>query len=171
MTDDQQQPGGQPEGGPEEPFDQAAFDRAAGEKVLAAHEEFRAHIATIRAQLDAKDGEVPVLTLTEQLRKRCLDFCWGLGHHHGMEDGSFSMLFDGRFPHLAPVIERLRQEHRVVEEKLARFKAFLEDGNEHDAARVREELELAVDGMEEHFVYEEEHLLPALGVTAPSRSS
>ena len=38
----------------------------------------------------------------------------------------------------------------------------------HNAAEVRDKVDRVVAELEEHFVYEEEHLLPALGVTRPA---
>jgi hypothetical protein len=143
---------------------QRIFFRGAGEKMLAGHRELRAQLAEVRAAL-ADDPQEP-LPLTAQLRMRCLTYCQGLRHHHTMEDGAFPLI-EKELPELAPVLERLRQEHVRVADALARVQALLDDGNAgEDAARVRAELERAVAGLEAHFAYEEDHLLPALGLRA-----
>ncbi|WP_181727589.1 hemerythrin domain-containing protein [Streptomyces sp. PT12] len=148
--------------------------RAAGEQLLAGHRELRAQLAGIRAAL-ADGGASPPdpraarasLALPDQLRLRCLTYCAGLHHHHSKENGAFAV-FERRFPELAPVIERLRAEHQRVYAALDRLTALLESEEGGDLPRVREELERTVDGLEAHFAYEEEHLLPTLGVPRPA---
>ncbi|WP_344336469.1 hemerythrin domain-containing protein, partial [Kitasatospora putterlickiae] len=107
----------------------------------------------------------PPADLARQLHRRCLTFCYGLRLHHTREDGAFTA-FEQRFPHLVPAVTRLREEHQVVERALARLEEALERGG--DLLELRAELDRTVDGLEEHFAYEEEHLLPALDVPRPS---
>lgn len=151
-----------------------------GRQLIAHHDELRAELAAVRAEIDAwAEGERPegaggrpAPDLTAQLRRRCLTYCYGLQMHHTREDGSFSA-FEKQFPELVPVINRLREEHKAVEEALAGLEQFLEqslsgDLSDADVAELRAELDRAVSGLEEHFAYEEEHLLPAVNVTRPS---
>jgi hypothetical protein len=145
---------------------QRIFFRGAGEKMLAGHRELRAQLAQVRAALAGED-----LPLTAQLRMRCLTYCQGLHHHHTMEDGAFPLI-EKEVPELAPVLERLRQEHVKVAAALGRMQALLDGGGGGlGTATTRRELERAIAGLEEHFAYEEEHLLPALGVPRPARPS
>jgi deazaflavin-dependent oxidoreductase (nitroreductase family) len=128
--------------------------RAVGEQLLRHHD--------LRARLDrVRDGLADTADLGEQLRTRCLTYCYGLQLHHTRENGAFTEL-EAQFPDLAPVVERLRAEHRVVERGLAELEALLQPGRSRDAAEVRAEIERVVAGLQEHFAYEEEHLLPAL---------
>ncbi|GAA1263963.1 nitroreductase/quinone reductase family protein [Pseudonocardia aurantiaca] len=129
--------------------------RAVGEQLLRHHADLRAQLERVR------DGLGGTADLGEQLRTRCLTYCYGLQLHHTREDGAFTAL-EAQFPELAPVVERLRAEHRVVERGLAELEALLQPGRSRDAAEVRAEVERVVTGLEEHFAYEEEHLLPAL---------
>ncbi|WP_380283606.1 nitroreductase/quinone reductase family protein [Kitasatospora purpeofusca] len=145
-----------------------------GRQLIIHHNELRTELAELRAAVEAAlDGggaDRPAADLTRQLHRRCLTFCYGLQMHHTREDGSFTA-FEQQFPHLAPAITRLREEHKVVEQALARLEEVLEralaaEGG--DVAELRAELDRAINGLEEHFAYEEEHLLPALDVPRPS---
>ena len=129
--------------------------RAVGEQLLRHHADLRAQLERVR------DGLGGAADLGEQLRIRCLTYCYGLQLHHTREDGAFTAL-EAQLPELAPVVERLRAEHRVVESGLAELEALLQPGRSRDAADVRAEIERVIAGLEEHFAYEEEHLLPAL---------
>ena len=129
--------------------------RAVGEQLLRHHADLRAQLERVR------DGLGDTADIGEQLRARCLTYCYGLQLHHTRENGAFTSL-EAQFPGLAPVVERLRAEHRVVERGLAELEALLQPGRSRDAAEVRAEVDRVVTGLEEHFAYEEEHLLPAL---------
>ncbi|MET9401042.1 nitroreductase/quinone reductase family protein [Kitasatospora sp. NPDC002965] len=149
-------------------------NRMIGRQLIIHHEELRAELAEVRAAVESvlNGGEEarPTPDLTRQLHRRCLTFCYGLQLHHTREDGSFTA-FEQQFPHLVPAITRLREEHEVVERKLADLEAVLERGlaaEGGDVAALRTELDRVIDGLEAHFAYEEEHLLPALDVPRPS---
>ncbi|MGW2545733.1 nitroreductase/quinone reductase family protein [Kitasatospora sp. NPDC001574] len=149
-------------------------NRMIGRQLIIHHEELRAELAEVRAAVESvlSGGEEarPAPDLTRQLHRRCLTFCYGLQLHHTREDGSFTA-FEQQFPHLVPAITRLREEHEVVERKLADLEAVLERGlaaEGGDVAALRTELDRVIDGLEAHFAYEEEHLLPALDVPRPS---
>ncbi|MFD5081728.1 nitroreductase/quinone reductase family protein [Kitasatospora sp. NPDC058406] len=149
-------------------------NRMIGRQLIIHHKELRAELAEVRAAVESvlSGGEEarPTPDLTRQLHRRCLTFCYGLQLHHTREDGSFTA-FEQQFPHLVPAITRLREEHEVVERKLADLEAVLERGlaaEGGDVAALRTELDRVIDGLEAHFAYEEEHLLPALDVPRPS---
>ncbi|MEU4349017.1 nitroreductase/quinone reductase family protein [Streptomyces sp. NPDC023838] len=143
--------------------------RMIGQQLVKHHSDLRAELARLRGALEkalgGDDAAGPgAAELTEQLRARCLTYCYGLQMHHIREDGSFSA-FEARFPHLVPAITKLREQHHVVETALAEFEEVLEkglSGGEGDLERLRGELDRVVSGLEAHFAYEEETLLPAL---------
>ena len=159
------------------PVPQHIDSQAAGRQLLVGHRELRAQLAALRAALDEEGGLAEAVggngdgvSLVQQLRARCLEYCLGLHHHHTMEDGAFPV-FEQRYPEIAPVIERLREEHRQVAAGLDRLTKFVESDDGQDVNWLRGELERTVAGIEEHFVYEETYLLPALGVTPPGPTS
>ncbi|WP_405566516.1 hemerythrin domain-containing protein [Streptomyces phaeochromogenes] len=159
------------------PVPQHIDSQAAGRQLLVGHRELRAQLAALRAALDEEGGLTAAVggngdgvSLVQQLRARCLEYCLGLHHHHTMEDGAFPV-FEQRYPEIAPVIERLREEHRQVAAGLDRLTKLVESDDGQDVNWLRGELERTVAGIEEHFVYEETYLLPALGVTPPGPTS
>ncbi|MEU9957277.1 hemerythrin domain-containing protein [Streptomyces sp. NPDC050982] len=159
------------------PVPQHIDSQAAGRQLLVGHRELRAQLSALRAALDEEGGLTAAVggngdgvSLVQQLRARCLEYCLGLHHHHTMEDGAFPV-FEQRYPEIAPVIERLREEHRQVAAGLDRLTKLVESDDGQDLTWLRGELERTVAGIEEHFVYEETYLLPALGVTPPGPTS
>jgi deazaflavin-dependent oxidoreductase (nitroreductase family) len=152
-----------------------ARNRMIGEQLIVHHQELRAELARVRAAIDAvraggtaasttaeEQGAAP--ELAEQLRKHCLTFCWDMQMHHTREQGSFTA-FERQYPHLAPVLRRLRAEHVVVEQALAAFEELLGrgmSGTPAEVGQVQAELDRVVADLEEHFAYEEERLIPAL---------
>ncbi|WP_066934762.1 hemerythrin domain-containing protein [Microtetraspora fusca] len=128
--------------------------------------------------------------LSRKLSRHCLLFCDALHGHHTNEDGAFAD-FEKRFPYLAPALDRLRKEHRVVAQAVADLQALLANltpeadelstgtsvpeardtatpgtrpapTDTDDAAALLAELERLSSQLEEHFAYEEAHLIPAL---------
>lgn len=149
--------------------------RLISKQLIAHHNSLRARLSGIRAQLAAAlDGspagegaDLPAPNLAAQLRQHCLSYCHSLELHHIREDGAFTA-FEQRFPRLAPVISRLRSEHRALAGALAGLETLLTATGPVEAGEVLAALDKAVTGLEEHFAYEEEHLLPALRQTHPA---
>jgi hemerythrin len=61
-----------------------------------------------------------------------------------------------------PVISRLRSEHRAMARDLASLETILHAARPGDTGEIRTALDKAITGLEEHFAYEEEHLISAL---------
>lgn len=142
--------------------------RMIGEQLIAHHNSLRARLAGIRAQLAAtpRGGSPDGPDLAAQLRQHCLSYCHSLELHHIREDGAFTAI-EQQFPRLAPAISRLRSEHRAIAEALAGLETLLAAGP-GDAGGITAAFDKSVAGLEEHFAYEEEHLLPALSQTHPA---
>ncbi|NUR90593.1 MAG: nitroreductase family deazaflavin-dependent oxidoreductase [Nonomuraea sp.] len=119
------------------------------------HDGFRRELALIRKEL-ADSGRPGLGT---QLRINCLTVCQGLHHHHTGED---TMMFPGlaeRHPSLAPVLERLAEEHERITVLLRELQQAISG---EDPAQVQAEVERLVDELEAHLLYEEEQLIPIL---------
>ncbi|NUS84515.1 MAG: nitroreductase family deazaflavin-dependent oxidoreductase [Streptomyces sp.] len=148
-----------------------------GRQLIQHHNDLRSELHRVRAEFDrAPEGESAEADggsgadLVGQLRRHCLTFCYALQTHHIRENGTFTA-FEQQFPHLLPALTRLRQEHDVVERALEEFEALLNGGLPADPAdvkKIRAELDRLVSGLEEHFAYEEQYLLPALEMPLPS---
>ncbi|WP_328769905.1 nitroreductase/quinone reductase family protein [Streptomyces sp. NBC_00286] len=153
-----------------------------GEYLQVIHDAFRRELALIRKEFaDAGPGTT---ALGAQLRVNCLTFCQGLHNHHTGEDVAMFPALAARHPELAPVIERLSQEHEQIAALVEELKAVIDTvgpGSEGSPTPVRNELagtELArrdlvrkevdrlTDALEAHLMYEEEQLIPILDASA-----
>lgn len=133
---------------------------AAGEQLLHSHDELGDQLDSIRSRLATLTDE------TDRLRRDSLRLCYGLQIHHLREDGVFPAM-EAAHPVLAPVVDQLRRQHQQVEEGLDRMARFLEDGSVDGTTLVQQlphHLDRLEASLEGHFAYEEENLLPALGV-------
>jgi deazaflavin-dependent oxidoreductase (nitroreductase family) len=148
--------------------------RAIGEFLLRVHDELRRELDAVREGVDdylAGRPAARVPALGQQLARHCLAFCGALHTHHTSEDGAFTV-FERQFPELAPVVGRLREEHRAVARALTGIEGLLADlaaGTATDAAtgaadaeKLRADLEGLASELETHFAYEEQHLFPQL---------
>ena len=135
----------------------AVRNRAVAHQLVTVH-------ATLRARMAELRGGGPG---TADLAVHCLAFCDALGSHHATEDAVLPA-FDSAFPELAPVLARLRAEHREVARELAELRPLLTGPDALDAPGdgLLRRLDALGGEMERHFAYEEEHLLPALLGTA-----
>ncbi|MFE7513640.1 nitroreductase/quinone reductase family protein [Streptomyces sp. NPDC057540] len=144
-----------------------ARQRAIAAHLVKVHDELRAELAALRADLaSAGPGAAPGSpgpTLGRGLARHCLAFCGALHAHHHHEDGVFDLL-EAQLPHLADALERMRREHRVVARTVGELEALLSSGAAPETLRA--EVDRLATGLEEHFAYEESQLLPAL---APER--
>lgn len=127
-----------------------ARNRAIAQQLLTVHAALREQLAALRS------GGVPA----GELGVHCLAFCDALGSHHAAEDAVFPA-FDTGFPHLAPVLARLRAEHREVARELAALRE-LPAAPDAPGAGTTARLDRLADQLERHFRHEEEHLIPAL---------
>jgi hypothetical protein len=92
-------------------------------------------------------AELPVPDLAAQLRQHCLSYCCGLELHHIREDGTFSA-FEQQYPHLIPVISRLRSEHRTMARALASLETLLTATTPADTGEILAALDDAITGMQ-----------------------
>lgn len=120
------------------------------------HDAFRREIGLVRAEVA---GAGPVLGA--QLRMNCLTLCAGLHGHHEREDAAMLPGVGEHRPDLAPVLDRLRDEHRAIAGLLDRLQDALGDPG-LDRAALRAEVDRLATELDSHLAYEEEHLIPAL---------
>ncbi|MFE7778292.1 nitroreductase/quinone reductase family protein [Streptomyces sp. NPDC057445] len=141
-----------------------------GAAVKAVHDGFRRELALIRQELSASasgtDAGAGTAGLGAQLRVNCLTVCQGLHNHHTGEDTAMFPFLAERRPDLAPVLDRLRDEHMKIAGLLDELRTVV-TADDVDPARVRTEVERLTDELEDHLRYEEEQLIPVLD--APGR--
>ncbi|MEV0203203.1 nitroreductase/quinone reductase family protein [Nonomuraea sp. NPDC050691] len=127
-----------------------------GQALKAIHDAFRRELALIR-----KEAATAGPGLGVQLRVNCLSVCGSLHHHHTMEDSGMFPSLAGQRPELAPVIERLGEEHRRIADLMARLQEVVSAEGAEPAA-VLAEVERLTEELESHLTYEEEQLIPIL---------
>ncbi|WP_338671679.1 nitroreductase/quinone reductase family protein [Streptomyces sp. SCSIO 30461] len=136
-----------------------------GAAVKAVHDGFRRELSLIRREF-ARPWDPGSTSLGAQLRVNCLTACQGLHNHHTGEDAGLFPALAARHPELAPVLERLGQEHLKLAKLLEELRAAVTDGHP-DPVPVRAEVERLAAAIDEHFRYEEEHLIPVLDAASP----
>ncbi|MEU2112146.1 nitroreductase/quinone reductase family protein [Streptomyces sp. NPDC019507] len=127
-----------------------------GEAIKAVHDAFRRELALIRGEI-AESGP----RLGAQLRVNCLTLCQGLHNHHTGEDTALFPFLAGRYEELAPVMDRLREEHGKIAALLDELRRVV-TADDADPGLVQAEVGRLTDELEAHLAYEEEQLIPVL---------
>ena len=162
--------------GPPAPAGQAYTEHAVGRHLVDVHDHLRAELARLQDLLrQVTAGTLPAgeargalnrMTMRQHhwaLGAYCAAYCAALTQHHTLEDRAV-------FPHLrtvdaglAPVVDRLEQEHEVIHgvlEALDRaLVAYLEAG---DPASLDAAMELLAGALLSHLAYEERELVEPL---------
>ncbi|MFE7318970.1 nitroreductase/quinone reductase family protein [Streptomyces sp. NPDC057555] len=131
-----------------------------GATLTLVHDAFRRELATIRKEL-AATGSV----LGAQLRINCLTLCQGLSNHHTGEDRMMFPALRHRWPELAPVLDRLDEEHRRIAALMEELRRTLSEPSAAPGG-LRAEVDRLTHELEAHLTYEEEHLIPVLDAMA-----
>lgn len=134
---------------------------AFGNQLVRTHVALREQLADLRDNLDAwLDGDRLV-----DLRAHCLAFCGAITHHHTAEDGRGFPVLLAHHPELAPVIEELVADHRIIVAGLNRLAEVLANP---DPATVESEVDTVAALLETHFTYEERKIVAALNALGVS---
>ncbi|MGN9844973.1 nitroreductase/quinone reductase family protein [Nonomuraea sp. H19] len=127
-----------------------------GDLLKQLHDGFRKELARIRGEVAASGPRV-----VAQLRVNCLTMCHNLHVHHSHEDNGMLPGLERRYPELAPVLERLRAEHVVVQRLLEQLKTLL-GADDVAPEALLSEVDRLIGELEAHLDYEEEQLVPLL---------
>ncbi|WP_237767595.1 hemerythrin domain-containing protein [Serinicoccus sp. CUA-874] len=149
------------------------------------HDGLRSELEQVRDVLDqVRRGHVTVgaarsvintMTMRQNnwtLGAYCESYCRIVTGHHTLEDRSVFPHLRHRQPDLAPVLDRLAEEHVVIHEVLDEFDKALvrlvaEDGTgragEEVLEGVQRSLDLLTDTLLSHLAYEERELIGPLG--------
>jgi deazaflavin-dependent oxidoreductase (nitroreductase family) len=125
-----------------------------GESLKRIHDVFRRELGIIRREVAASGP-----TLGAQLRVNCLSVCGGLEFHHADEDARMFPHLEDHRRELAPALERLREEHRVIQRLVGSLQDLVAKGRTPEVAA--EILALTAE-VEAHLDHEEEWLVPVL---------
>jgi iron-sulfur cluster repair protein YtfE (RIC family) len=128
------------------------------------HQELRERLASVRRDL-ADGAAVP-----EDLLAYCLGFCAAVHAHHNGEDERLLPRLRDAAPELAPVIDKLIEDHALVSSILRRIRELLAPDQDTEPATLARELDGLTAILESHFGYEERSLGPALDELDPATS-
>ncbi|GAB3960983.1 hypothetical protein GCM10029978_011990 [Actinoallomurus acanthiterrae] len=127
-------------------------DLPEGDFLTVVHDAFRRDLRLIRDEVAQGRG------LGAQLRVNCLTFCGGMRHHHQNEDSDLFPYLRGRHPELAPVLDHLHEQHRILAGLLNDLQETVVSGTGDLAATV----DRLVTEIEAHLDGEEAQLVPVL---------
>jgi alkanesulfonate monooxygenase SsuD/methylene tetrahydromethanopterin reductase-like flavin-dependent oxidoreductase (luciferase family) len=148
--------------------------RAAGQHLVDVHDHLRAELRQLRDLLQQVEegvltaaqarGAVNEMTLRRNdwtLGAYCAQYCSLLTQHHALEDQAIFPHLRGADPALAPVIDRLAQEHLVIHDVVMGIdRALVQHMNEPgDFDPLREALDVLTDALLSHLSYEEQQLV------------
>jgi iron-sulfur cluster repair protein YtfE (RIC family) len=132
---------------------------ALGQELVRVHDGLREELARMRDA--ARTGERPAVGTS--LLAHCTAFCSALTEHHVGEDEHVFPVLARRFPDLAPVIEKLAEDHELIAGILARVQEVTAGlGAGGDADRLLGELDGLAAILESHFSFEERRIARAL---------
>jgi alkanesulfonate monooxygenase SsuD/methylene tetrahydromethanopterin reductase-like flavin-dependent oxidoreductase (luciferase family)/hemerythrin-like domain-containing protein len=148
--------------------------QANGRRLVLIHNHLREELAQLRDALEqvaaGRSDPAALRSMLNQLTMRqnywtlgtfCASYCRLLTTHHTIEDEHMFPMLARAQKSLAPVVERLEQEHEVIAGVLtgldAALVAMIEDAERLDG--VREQVELLSDVLLSHLDYEEEELV------------
>jgi hemerythrin-like domain-containing protein len=157
------------------PFSEAG--RAAAATLVEVHNELREQLGTLRrlvahVQRGTIDAAVARSQLNQMTIRRnnwtvgsyCESYCRLVTQHHGAEDESVFPHLRARDRGLAPVLDRLQQEHAVIHEVLDAIDralvAFI--ARPQETSGLQEAIDLLTDALRSHLAYEERELLEPL---------
>jgi alkanesulfonate monooxygenase SsuD/methylene tetrahydromethanopterin reductase-like flavin-dependent oxidoreductase (luciferase family) len=154
----------------------AAHDQAVAHHLIDVHDGLRAELRQLRDLIDqvgaglldpaAARSHINVMTLRQNnwtIGTYCESYCRIVTGHHSLEDASVFPHLRSRDPRLAPVVDRLVEEHRVIHEVLeAVDSALVHLVTANDLAPLRAAVDLLTDALLSHLAYEERELIEPL---------
>jgi hypothetical protein len=141
---------------------------ALSEQLIQVHQALRERLASVRreaADAGSRGASAPV---GEDLLSHCLTFCAAIQAHHTGEDSQLLPALRAAAPELAPVIDKLIEDHALVAGIIRQVRELLDQGSTppRPDALVRE-LDGLIAILESHFNYEERRLAKAMDTVGP----
>jgi Hemerythrin HHE cation binding domain len=155
--------------------------RESAQHLVDVHDHLRAELAQIRdlvrqvaagaVDVGAARSAIGVMTMRQNnwtLGAYCASYCRVVTMHHTLEDRSMLPHLRAADPRLAPVVDRLQQEHRVIHEVLNRVDAALvalvrpDDNGGQGMQQLQHAVDLLTDTLLSHLSYEERELVEPL---------
>jgi Hemerythrin HHE cation binding domain len=101
-----------------------------------------------------------------QFQISCLRYCGFVHSHHHAEDMDFFDELEATNPAIAPVVERLRAEHRAVSDHLDAVEAAARALTDNDSVDARRAVADGLEALEEHLFAHLEYEERAVAATA-----
>lgn len=148
-----------------------APDRVAAlsEQLIHVHQAMRERLTSLRQEVAGGTAcRAADTAIGEDLLSHCLSVCAAIHTHHAAEDGQLLPALCAAAPELAPVIDKLTEDHALVAGILRQVRALLTPGQAPTSpdALVRE-LDGLIAILESHFSYEERRIAKALDTLGP----
>ena len=129
---------------------------ALSEQLMEVHQALRERLASLRSDATA---------IPDDLLSHCLSFCTAIHTHHTGEDRQLFPALRDAAPELAPVIDKLEEDHVLVAGILGRLRDLLTARPE--PAALQRELDGLTAILESHFSFEERRIAAALDTLGP----
>jgi iron-sulfur cluster repair protein YtfE (RIC family) len=152
-------------------------EQAAGHHLVDIHDHLRGELDQLRGlvqqvttgALDAGAARSVIASMTMRQNNwtvgaYCASYCRLVTTHHSLEDQALFPRLRAADPRLAPVVDRLQEEHEVIHDVLERVDralvAFV--GGPDGAGQLRDAVDLLSDTLLSHLSYEERELVEPL---------
>jgi Luciferase-like monooxygenase/Hemerythrin HHE cation binding domain len=151
--------------------------RLVGQQLVNVHDLLRTELTELRGMLaQVRDGglsatdarsELDEMTLRQNdwtVGAFCSQYCGRVATHHGVEDASVFPYLARAEPALAPVIQRLTDEHLVIHDAIQLVDAALvrEINDSADRDGIQDAIDFLTDALLSHLSYEEREIVEPL---------
>jgi hypothetical protein len=151
--------------------------KVVGQQLVNVHDILRTELTELREILaNVRDGAFSATDARSELDEMairqndwtvgafCSQYCGRVATHHGVEDASVFPYLARAEPTLAPVIQRLTDEHLVIHDAIQMVDAALvrQINDPADRAGIQEAIDFLTDALLSHLAYEEREIIEPL---------
>jgi hypothetical protein len=141
---------------------------ALSEQLIHVHQTLRERLIWLRQEAAEGTGRHPADSVGEDLLSHCLSFCTAIHTHHAGEDRQLLPALRAATPQLAPVIDKLIEDHALVTGILRQIRDLLApDRTPPGPGALARELDGLTALLSSHFSYEERRVAQALDTLGP----
>ena len=136
---------------------------ALSEQLIHVHQTLRERLISLRQEVAEGTGRHSADAVGEDLLSHCLSFCTAIHTHHTGEDSQLLPALRAAMPELAPVIDKLIEDHALVTGILRQIRDLLAaDPTSPGPGALVRELDGLTAILSSHFSYEERRIAKAL---------
>jgi hypothetical protein len=141
---------------------------ALSEQLIHVHQTLQERLISLRQEVAEGTGRYPADAVGEDLFSHCLSFCTAIHTHHTGEDSQLLPALRAAAPGLAPVIDKLIEDHALVTGILRQIRDLLApDRTPPGPGALARELDGLTAILSSHFSYEERRIAQALDILGP----